>query len=86
MTPLTLRFDAPPSGWVLPGNRDPLTSFRRRHPVGNAVSLQQLRKSSITVLRHMLASMKTRRENRGEFFLPDLNLHYEPVKPNGRLG
>ena len=64
------------------GTAIPLTSFRRRHPVGDAVSLQQLRKSSITVLRHMLASMKTRREKSGEFFLPDLNLHYEPVKPN----
>ena len=29
-----------------------------------------LRKSSITVMRHMLASMKTRRKNRGELFFP----------------
>ena len=54
-------------------------------PVGDAVSFQQLRKSSITVVRHMLASMKTRGEKSGEFFLPDLNLHYEPAKPSGRL-
>src|SRR5271163_3858295 len=58
MTPLTLRFDAPPSGWVLLGNRDPRKSFRRRHPVGDAASLQQLRKSSITVVRHIPARMK----------------------------
>ena len=45
-----------------------------------------LRKSSITVLRHILARMKTRREKSREFFLPDLNLHYKPVKPNARLG
>ena len=82
MTPLTLRFDASPSGWVLLGNRDPPTSFRRRHPVGNAASFQQLRKSSITVLRHMLASMKTRREKSGEFFLPDLTLQ-DGLAPGG---
>ena len=35
-------------------------------PVGDAVSLQQLRKSSITVMRHMLASMKTRLKFAGE--------------------
>ena len=86
MTPLTLRFDAPPSGWVLLGNRDPRNPSVDAMPVGDAVSLQQLRKSSITVLRHMLASMKTRRQKSGEFFLPDLTLHYESVKTNARLG